>query len=53
MFLIYSLFEYLDLPLGWFQVSLVVTLWSEYATPTNFHVGKKKFTRHPIVWRAV
>ena len=30
-----------------------VCLWSEYAPTTHFHVGENKFTRHPIVWRAV
>ena len=30
-----------------------VCLRSEYATTTNFHVGKKKFTRRPIVWHTM
>ena len=30
---------------GVFQVCPAVSLWSEYAPGTTFHVGEKKFTR--------
>ena len=36
-----------------FQVCPAVPLWSEYAPGPVFQVGKKKFTRPPIVWLAV
>ena len=39
--------------LGVFQGALEGTLWSEYPTTTNFHVGKKKFARPPILSETV